>query len=299
MTKVKPNFLIVGAAKAGTTALYYYLKQHKDIGFPNLKEPKYFSSYNLKFPHNGVGDASVDKYAIRDWEEYLELFKGLKGHKRIGEASPDYLFYHKQTAPLIKEKLGDIPIIIILRNPIKRAFSAYMYSKRDSRELLSFREAVDAEECRLKENWDFIWGYKKGGLYFEQLKTFLTIFTNVKIIFQEELKTDTNKVLKDVHSFLGVDDKFVTETSVKHNESGLPNNFISKFLLSRNNIISTTIRVGLKVMIPRRILEKVASRSLKKAVILEEDITYLKPYFYNDICNLERLINKDLSSWKS
>ena len=113
---VLPNFLIVGAAKAGTTALYYYLKQHKDIGFPKLKEPKYFSSSNLKFPHKWVGDSSVDKYAIRDWDKYIDLFINLKDYKRVGEASPDYLFYHNQTAPLIKEKLGDIPIIIICRN---------------------------------------------------------------------------------------------------------------------------------------------------------------------------------------
>ena len=294
---IKPNFLIVGASKCGTTALYYYLKQHPEISFPTLKEPKYFSSVNENFPHKGIGDTSVDKFAIKKFPEYQDLFKGIE-NKRVGEASPDTIFFHDKTAPLIKKKLGDIPIIIILRNPIKRAFSAYMYLKRDSREVLTFREGVDAEENRLKENWDFIWGYKKCGLYYEQVKTFLTTFTNVKIVFQEELKADTDKILKEVYSFLDVDEKFVTDTSVKHNESGVPNNFISKFLLSRNNIISTIIREILKKMIPRRILEKGASSSLKKIDILEEDILFLKPYFHNDICNLEQLINKNLSKWK-
>ena len=72
-----PNFLIIGASKCGTTALYYYLKQHPEISFSELKEPKYFSSINEQFPHNGVGDISVDKYAIRSFEEYKSLFSNV------------------------------------------------------------------------------------------------------------------------------------------------------------------------------------------------------------------------------
>ena len=75
-------------------------------------------------------------------------------------------------------------------------------------------------------------------------------------------------------------------------------NFISKFLLSRNNIYATNIRELMKILIPRSLLEKGASNSLKKVSISNEDIRYLKPYFYNDICNLEKLINKNLSAWK-
>jgi|TARA_B110000879_G_C11115245_1_gene489224 hypothetical protein len=297
MTNSKPNFLIVGAAKAGTTALYYYLKQHVDIGFPDLKEPKYFSSSKLNLPHNGIGDHSVDKYAVKDWTEYLNLFKGLSSYKRIGEASPDYLFYHRETAGLIKETLGDIPIIIILRNPIKRAFSAYMYLKRDSREPLSFREGLDAEEDRLNDNWDFIWGYKKGGLYSEQVKTFLNTFTNVKVILQEELKTDTKRVIKEVYSFLNVNPNFTTDTSVEHNPSGTPKNILAKFLLNRNNKLATTTREFLKSIIPRRILEKIASRSLEKKSISKPNQELLKNYFEDDIAKLGVLLNRDLTKW--
>jgi len=294
---IKPNFLIVGASKCGTTALYYYLKQHPEISFPTLKEPKYFSSVNENFPHKGIGDTSVDKFAIKKFPEYQDLFKGIE-NKRVGEASPDTIFFHDKTAPLIKKKLGDIPIIIILRNPIKRAFSAYMYLKRDSREVLTFREGVDAEENRLKENWDFIWGYKKCGLYYNQVKSFTDNFSNVKVVLQEDLKNDTSATLEDIYSFLEVDEKFKTDVSIKHNESGTPNNIFSKFLLSRNNIFSTVIRELMKRFIPRDFLEKVASKSLERMSILEKDEIALKPYFFNDICKLEKLINKDLSSWK-
>ena len=297
LKKPKPNFLIVGAAKAGTTALYYYLKQHPEIKFPELKEPKYFSSNKLIFPHRGIGDKSVDKYAVKNWKEYLDLFKKFERKKLIGEASPDYLFYHKHTAPLIREKLGDIPIIIMLRDPVKRAFSAYMYLKRDSREFLSFRKGLEAEEDRLKDNWDFIWGYKSGGLYYEQVKTFLNTFTNVKVILQEDLKIDTNRVLKELYFFLNVDTNFITNTSIEYNPSGIPRNVISKFLLSRNNKLATNTREFLKSVMPRSVLEKVASHSLKKKFISESEQELLKNYFEDDIAKLGALINRDLSKW--
>jgi len=292
-----PNFLIIGASKCGTTALYYYLKQHLEISFPNLKEPKYFSSVEAVFPHNGTGDFSVDKYAVKNFEDYQELFGAIE-NKRVGEASPDTIYYHEKTVLLIKEKLGDIPIIIMLREPVKRAFSAYMYLKRDSREQLTFRKGLDAEEQRISDNWDFIWAYKKCGLYTEQLKSFLDNFSNVKIILQEDLKNNTDKILQETFSFLGVDDAFKTDISIQHNESGIPNNFLSKFLLSRNNLFSTVIREVMKKIIPRFLLEKVASKSLKKVSILAEDLAYLKPFFLKDICELEQLINRDLSAWK-
>ena len=292
-----PNFLIIGASKCGTTALYYYLKQHPEISFSDLKEPKYFSSVNESFPHNGIGDRSVDKYVIKSLTEYKALFADID-NKRVGEASPDTLYFFDKTASHIKEILGDVPIIVMLRNPVKRAFSAFMYLKRDSREKLNFRDGLLAENKRLKDNWDFIWGYKKCGLYYNQVKSFMDNFSNVKVVLQEDLKNDTSAILEDIYSFLEVDEKFKTDVSIKHNESGTPNNIFSKFLLSRNNIFSTVIRELMKRFIPRNLLEKVASKSLERMSILEKDEIALKPYFFNDICKLEKLINKDLSSWK-
>ena len=292
-----PNFLIIGASKCGTTALYYYLKQHPEISFSDLKEPKYFSSVNESFPHNGIGDRSVDRYAIKSLTEYKALFADIE-NKRVGEASPDTLYFFDKTASHIKETLGDVPIVIMLRNPVKRAFSAFMYLKRDSREKLNFRDGLLAENKRLKDNWDFIWGYKKCGLYYNQVKSFTDNFSNVKVVLQEDLKNDTSATLEDIYSFLEVDEKFKTDVSIKHNESGMPNNIFSNFLLSRNNIFSTVIRELMKRFIPRDLLEKVASKSLERMSILEKDEIALKPYFFNDICKLENLINKDLSSWK-
>lgn len=297
MLNIKPNFLVVGAAKAGSTSLYYYLKQNPAIGFSSLKEPKYFSSHFLTFPHNGIGDSSVDKYAIKDWDSYLECFSTLSNYKKVGEVSPDYLFYHEKTAPFIKEKLGDIPIIIILRNPVKRAFSAYSYLRRDNREILEFELAMEAEEKRRNKNFDFIWAYKQGGCYYEQISTFKKTFKNVKVVLLEDLISNPLDVTNEIFKFINVS-PLEKLSSEKHNPSGLPNNPLAKFILSRNNIISTVFREVLKNIIPRIILERVASKSLNKLHIKKSDEEYLKNYYRRDIQKLEALIERDLSIWK-
>lgn len=297
MNSPKPNFLVVGAAKAGTTALYYYLKQHPEIGFPNLKEPKYFSSQALTFPHNGIGDKSVDKYAIKEWGEYVELFKDLKTKKFIGEASPDYLYYHQYTAPLIKKKLGDIPIIIMLRNPIKRAFSAYSYLKRDNRENLSFIDALRAEKHRIQNNWDFIWHYKKGSEYSAQISSFKSIFSSVHIIIFEDFICDplveTNKIL----NFLGVSE-LTSLKNLKHNVSGIPNNFFAKNILRRDKYSSTILREIIKNVFPRSLLEKLSTLSMNKFEISEEEYSYLKGQLISDIKKTEKVLGQKIRKWE-
>lgn len=292
-----PNFLIAGASKCGTTALYYYLKQHPAIGFPDLKEPKYFSSIHLDFPHKGPGDETVDKYAVKDLNEYKALFNGLDSYSRIGEASPDYIFYHQFTVQEIKRTLGDVPIILILRNPVDRAYSAYSYLVRDNRENLSFREALDAEEERLRENWDFIWAYKKGGEYYEQIKTFKENFSNVEIIVQERFRNNTDEIVAKIFNFLNVDDSVSIDTDIQHNKSGKPTNLIAKFLLSRNNKLSAGIREIMKKTIPRTILEKVASKNISKMRMNESDREYLKKYFADKNQKLFDYLGYRIEEW--
>lgn len=292
-----PNFLIAGSAKSGTTSLYYYLNQHPEISLPNLKEPKFFSSSNIDFPHNGPGDFSIDQAAIRSKEEYLNLFNDIK-NKRVGEASPDYLFYYDKAIPEIKNLLGDIPIIIILRNPVHRAFSAYSYLKRDSREDLSFTEGLAQEENRLNKNFDFMWGYISVSKYHNQVNAYLDNFSNVKIIIFEEFINDINKGLKELYSFLNVDNSFKANIETKHNQSGIPSNILFKFLLSRRFQFSVLLRELVKKYIPRQVLENISNIAMKKIKISEDEKKIAYNLLQHDISNLELLLDKDLSIWK-
>ena len=174
---MKIDFIIVGVARCGTTSLYHYLNQHPEIAFSRIKEPKYFSSINKKFPHKGPGDDTVDANVVKDFSEYLRLFKKTPQCKVIGEASSDYFYFHKKTIPEIKKTFGaNVKIIISIRNPIDRSFSAYNNLVRDSRETSTFYDGLMKEQKRIKENFDWMWHYANGSLYYEGILSFIKNF---------------------------------------------------------------------------------------------------------------------------
>jgi len=296
-----PNFLIVGAAKSGTTSLYYYLKQHPQVYMSQVKEPKFISSQFLIFPFNGIGDKKVEQNIIKSFNEYYNLFKDVNQEKMIGEASADNLYFYNDTIKYIKKYLGNIKIIIILRNPIERAFSAYMHLIHRGREYLSFLEAIKEEKNRRNNNWEFIWYYTDVGFYYYQVKAYLGNFTQVKIYPYDDLRKDPPGLIKDIYKFLEIDTSFVPDVSIKYNVTGIPKNkFIHKFL-KEPNILKSAVKPIVKTLIPkekrRKIIEKIKMRNLQKPQMKPETREYLKNLYRKDILKLQDLIRRDLSSW--
>ena len=123
MTLKLPNFLIAGAAKCGTSSFYYYLHKHPQIYMSAIKEPHYFSSQNVDINYRGIGDDK--RPVITEFEDYCKLFMDVKDEIAIGEASADTLSTWQTSIPAIKDKLIDPRIMILLRNPVDRAYSAY------------------------------------------------------------------------------------------------------------------------------------------------------------------------------
>lgn len=295
---MNPNFIIVGVARCGTTSLFHYLKQHPEIGMSKVKEPKYFSSLDLELPQNGIGDKTVKSTIINNDEEYEKLFEKTSNFKSVGEASSDYFYYHKTVIPRIKEKLGDIKIIVCLRNPIERAFSAFNNLVRDSREYLSFSDGLEEEQNRINNNWDWMWYYKNGGLYAEGLEHFQKEFTNVKVVFFEDLKSKPQMVLNELFAFLGVKSKILIDVSTRYSHSGRPNSKIISLLTSRRNPIVFMIRRIIIKIIPRKYLEKAALKMFLKDTIPSKDRKQLQSFFKKDILKLQLLVNRDLKSWR-
>ncbi|WP_353686678.1 sulfotransferase [Thermodesulfovibrio sp. 3462-1] len=203
-----PNFFIVGAQKAGTTSLYEYLKEHPEIYMSPVKEPHYFAK-DLDY-ENMRRDMKRTTIFIRTLEEYLELFNGVKNEKAIGEASPSYL-YSKVAAYEIKKFNPDAKVIMILRDPVERAYSHYLMNLRDG--LTSekdFIKEVLSDLKKPKKGWGISHLYIELGLYYEQVKRYLDTFPkdNVKILLYEDFKLNTYEVIKDIFSFLGVENNF-------------------------------------------------------------------------------------------
>jgi len=292
---MRPNFLIVGAAKSGTTSLYDYLRQHPDIFMPKWKELSFF-----------IGDSFGPLHRVRRPEYYYRVFAKAKDQSAIGEASTSHLC--DEAAPkLIQEKLGIIKIIIVLRDPVTMAYSLYNHQvRREGETLKTFEAASEAEEGRIRDSgfrkkcygWHTNYYYYHRGLYFEQVKRYLDTFgkEKVMIFLFEELARDPVHVAQRAFRFLGVDDSFVPEVKVLNpageilniprfwEDAGLLQKTVS-FVFSRNLIkkMPHLIRnIGRKP--PEPIKPTTASK--------------LRERFHDDICRLEQLIGKDLSAWK-
>ncbi|WP_022671139.1 sulfotransferase family protein [Hippea alviniae] len=296
-----PNFLIVGAAKAGTTSLYYYLREHPEIYLSDIKELRFFS--NMEGNFQGPGDENVNKSVSKSIDEYESFFEKINGEKAIGDISPDYLYYFKNSIDNIKNFLLNPKIIIVLRNPIDRAFSQYLHFTRDGRETLSFEKALKLENRRKELNWEWAWFYKDVGLYYNQVKAYLENFENVKIYLYDDLMNNRLGVVQDIYRFLEVDDNFVPESlNEKFNVSGIPKNRFLHEFLSKDSLVKKLIRPVVRTVMPDRekrqkLINKIMQKNLKKPKMKPETREYLKQFYKEDILKLQDLINRDLSHW--
>ena len=125
--QLAPNFFILGAAKSGTTALQQYLVQHPDIFMSEPKEPHFFAFPGMRLEFMGPGDdETINRNAITDRNEYYKLFEKSGKARMRGEASVSYLYY-SQTAKNIKKAHPEARLLMVLRNPARRAFSAFSF----------------------------------------------------------------------------------------------------------------------------------------------------------------------------
>jgi len=209
--RVEPDFLIIGAQKAGTTSLYIYLTSHPQIKFAFTKEVQFFDS---NFHKGFLWYRSFFHTKI-----YKYFMKILFSRTIItGEASPYYVL-HPKVAQRVYKKLPNIKIIILLRNPIDRAFSQYFHSVNKGKENLTFVEAIKLEEKRIKDEYEKLkkyeryksadfpgFAYKFRGIYINQLKAWYELFpkNQIFIINSQDLFKKPDSVMISLYKFLGV-----------------------------------------------------------------------------------------------
>jgi hypothetical protein len=204
----RPNFFIVGAARAGTTSLYRVLQQHPDVFMPENKEPGFFSP-------PPPGWEAFSKPASRELDAYLGLFAGAGARPAIGEASVMYLTA-PESARRIHQFNPDARIIIVLRQPADRAYSLYRYMcMRGLEAEPTFERALADEERRLARclavasaPWLHAGCYFDSGLYAAQVARYLEVFPReqVQIVVFDDFKKDPAGTARGVMRFLGLDD---------------------------------------------------------------------------------------------
>ena len=205
----KPNFFIVGAAKSGTSTLWQHLKLHPEVFMPPDeldKEPAYFSPLKRR----------------RTFRQYMSLFQPVHdGHRRVGEASTAYLT-DPASAGRIKQFDPESKIIIMLRNPADRAYSAYNWMVMEGYEYAgSFSHALRLEKKRAAKTipnfWEpeYYWNYMYGaaGMYYEQVRRFVDLFAeNVLIIKFDQFIDNLQSAYDKICAFLEIEAKPVSPT---------------------------------------------------------------------------------------
>ncbi len=294
-----PQFLVVGTARAGTTSLQHYLHQHPQIFMPSVKEPCFFSFAGGRINYKKGKFA----FAITDTEKYEKLFADAKPGQVTGEISTPYLFLHIQTVSNIKQYHSDpakLKIIIILRNPVERAYSQYLWRIRDGRENLSFEDALKQEKKRMEENYSFDYFYAHRGLYYEQVKSYLENFDSVQIIRFEDFRNDFKNTMAELCRFLGVDDKFEFTRKSELNASSFPRfGMIGKMIT-----VESKIKFRMLNYIPGDIRMNIRERfnrwntsSQIPLPIQASTRVFLQEYYKDDIMKLQRLTGMDLQPW--
>ena len=295
-----PNFLLIGAAKSGTTALYTSLKQHPDVFMSTPKELRYFS-YTGPYPE-GLEEKYIHR-GVTTLEEYKQHFVDIEDEKVIGEASPMYL-YTPETAERIKAVIPQVKMLAILRNPVDRAFSAYMHAIRDWNEpSRSFRMALEKEEERINAGWGILWHYTQAGFYSEQLSRYYHVFNpgQIKVVLYDDLVKDAKGLMKSIFEYLEVDPTFNPDTSPRPNVSGFPKSPKFHQFMYRLFMQDNPIKRISRVIIPKNFRQKVMVdmrlANLEKRSMPEDIREELKVLFHEDIKKLEELIGRDLSIW--
>jgi hypothetical protein len=303
-----PNFLIIGAAKCGTTALYNQLNQHPQIYMSPVKEPRFFALEGEKPDFRGPADRwGINRCPFTDIEAYRALFRDASGEKIIGEASTLYL-YSQKAPERISHHVPDAKLVAVLRNPVERAYSAFMFMVRDGREPLSdFVRALREEEARIAGNWGPEYHYKRRGFYHSQLKRYFDRFDRgrIQVYLYEDFKSDPAGVARSIFRFLDVDDDFTPNVSAKHNVSGIPKSETLQslyLLLRRPNPLKTALKPLFPAKLRRRTraraLGSIQSRNLAKPPLMSPEIrAELSEAYREDILKLQELLQKDLSGW--
>jgi len=293
--------LIIGAAKSGTTSLYYYLNQHPDIFMSVIKEPHFFAYEDQTLTFTGPGDMAImDTMIVTQRERYEELFQAARPGQARGEASAMYL-NEPGVAERIAQHTPGMKLITILRQPADRAFSSYQHQRRDGWEQEpDFGRALALETERSTANWHPIWHYKRLGFYSGFLEQFTERFPGEqqRIYLFEDLVRDPMTLFRDAFDFIGVDPTFLPDTSRRYNESGIP----KSMRLHRYLWTSTPLKRYVKQFIPNgpreRLVRGLQSRNLGASEQFDPVIrARLTAEYTDDIRQLERRIGRDLSHW--
>jgi hypothetical protein len=286
-----PNFFVVGAAKCGTTSLYAELKKHPQVFLPVVKEPHFFSSTP---PPPTVSD----EHCTGDLVAYQHIYEGAEQFPAIGDASPSYL-WDEAAAARIHQVSPQAKIVIILRDAVARAHSAYLMNRTRGSESTSrsFFEAVKEDQRREEKGWWTARLYVELGLYAPQVRRFIEMFgrEQVLVLLFDDLNKRPQQLYSQVAQHVGIDPAFFelqNETNA-HNVYRGPRS-LALYRFAARGPIKTIRQKLLPAGMQKWLRHSPLLYGSQKPVIDEESSLYLQKIFEPDVAELEALLERKL-----
>lgn len=292
-----PQFLVAGAMKSGTTALYEYLIQHPQVFLSTtVKESRFLTGLSPE------KDPEICKYipVVSDLARYQELFLDAKPDQVIGEVDPWCMYLYQNTIPRINEYLSSpIKIIQILRNPVDRCHSNYYQFVKQEWPTTGFENMV----INLEKKQPLYW-YEKMcmeiGLYSQPVKAYLDAFhsENVLIILYDDFRTKPVETMKTICQHIGIDDSFQFDMSFRANEGGIPRSKIIHRILRHHSILTELLKPIVPLKLRRKWRYTLINKNMQKYPPLNPEMReILINYYKDDVIKLQDLIKRDLTSW--
>lgn len=298
-----PNFLVAGAARSGTTGLVEGLREHPQVFVTDPKEPHYFALHGTTPAFAGPGDAhTINRVAVTDRSAYLALYPRQTNLLAMGDGSVSTLYYHKRAIPEVLEMNPEMKVIVLLRDPVVRAYSSHQYMRaRGFEPLESFLDALAEEPRRRSENWHHLWHYTEMSKYAEAVEAMQKAIPpeNLGIWFYEDLDRDYSRTLQQVLRFL--------ELPVVESEGeGVPRVNISgapRFELMQRGLKWATgnelVRSTVKRSTSYRFRERIRRLALRRDDLPTQAREELAPVFADDLDRLRDLLTGDIPDWLS
>ena len=289
------NLFCIGCPKSGTTTLFKILCQHSQIHTPKFKEPFFFNNSNYQ---NGI-----DWYANTYYDD-------IKNEKWILDFTPSYLYSDEALFRINEYSKGkDLKFIVMLRNPVERAYSHYLHTLRDGLEDLDFNDAIQAESERLLNYENNLlsqlkYSYVYQSLYHKHLSKYFESFgrNNFFVINYDSQflnKSEFKLMISDLQNFLEIKIENLN-IEIKENSASESRFKILQTLVNSNGLHKRLARLLFKSKINRQILiNKFRKLNEKKMVKKDLEAEFKKnlydKYFHTDVLKLESLLEKKLN----
>ncbi|MFT5596509.1 MAG: hypothetical protein ACI956_001648 [Nonlabens sp.] len=309
-----PNFFVIGVVKGGTTSLYHYLDQHPEIYLPPIKETNHFAAKDIieeNFLDGYAQDVRInlDAYIksgmkqqvhiahVDSPDHYNALFSKVKNEKAIGEISNSYMIC-PSSASEIHTFNPSAKILVVLRNPIRRAWSQYLMNLRESKSSApDFIEELQKDHRANPKGWGVNHQYLELGMYAKQLKSYIDLFGKDRVlpIFYEQYRDNPNDVLRRISEFLEVDPNYTFDFSSESNKASMPRSKVLNKLLVSSGLVK-----AVKDLTPKKLrsgFAKILYSDRNMPSIMPAEVDWLRAYYAQEVKDLSELIEQDAGEY--